>query len=259
MKSLDPTQSAACAQFDKQSSRYGRSHILSDTADVADILEAVLPEKGTALDIATGGGHTAIFLAKAGWSVTASDVAPGMLAECGSLAAESGVAVTTNRHTAEELPYSDGSFDLVTCRVAAHHFSSPASFVSEAARVLRAGGHFLLIDGSVPDHAPVAERWIHQIERLRDPSHARFLPPAEWKDLCASAGLVVEQVTLTPFKQPDLEWYFATAATSSENRQTVRNLIATAPQEAVEAFSLQEEDGKIVWWWVRLALLARKP
>lgn len=246
-------------QFDKQSARYGRTHILSDTSDVAEVLQAILPQKGAALDVATGGGHTAILLAKAGWSVTASDIAPGMLTECARLAAESGVAVTTCRHTAEELPYPDGSFDLVTCRVAAHHFSSPASFVRETARVLRPGGHFLLIDGSVPDDAPVAERWIHQIEQLRDPSHARFLPPAEWQALCASAGLLVEKVTLTPFKQPDLEWYFATAATSEENREAVRQLIANAPDEARKAFSLSEEDGKIVWWWVRLALLARKP
>ncbi len=51
-----------------------------------------------------------------------------------------------------------GAFDLVTCRVAAHHFSDVAAFVRETARVLKTGGWFLLIDGSIEDSQPVAEK-----------------------------------------------------------------------------------------------------
>ena len=50
-----------------------------------------------------------------------------------------------------ENPFPDGAFDLVNSRVAPHHFSSPASFVSERVRVLKPGGHLLLLDCSVPD------------------------------------------------------------------------------------------------------------
>ena len=60
------------------------------------------------------------------------------------------------------------------------------------------------------------------------------------------------------FKQPDLEWFFDTAATSPENRTKVLELIAHAPQSARDLFRLGEEDGKIVWWWQRLTLLAKK-
>ena len=70
--------------------------------------------------------------------------------------------------------------------------------------------------------------------------------------------LKVQSVALHPFKQPDLNWYFETAATTPENRQAVLKLVAQAPDSARELFLLGEEDGKIVWWWQRLTLVARK-
>src|SRR5207248_10258671 len=104
---------------------------------------------------------------------------------------------------------------------AAHHFSSPENFVRETARVLKDGGYFLLIDGSVEDDQPEAEEWLHQVEKLRDPSHHRLLTPRAWSRLCQQNGLTVESATLTRFKQPDLNWYFETAATAAENREKV--------------------------------------
>jgi ubiquinone/menaquinone biosynthesis C-methylase UbiE len=166
--------------------------------------------------------------------------------------------VETRQHPAEALPYPDASFDLVTCRVAPHHFSSPANFVNESARVLRPGGWFLVIDGSIQDDQPEAEEWLHQVEKFRDPSHARLLSPGRWRALCEQAGLTVVHSQLNTFKQPDLNWYFETAATSPENRQRVLDLVANAPASARALFRLAEEDGKIVWWWPRLTLVARR-
>ena len=146
----------------------------------------------------------------------------------------------------------------MTSRVARHHFSSPESFISETARVLKRGGHFLLIDGSVEDDHPEAEAWLHQVEKLRDPSHHRFLTPCGWSRLCEAVGLNVLSATLTPFKQPDLDWYFDTAATSPENRKKVLELVVHAPQSARDLFRLGEENGKIVWCWQRLTMTAKK-
>jgi SAM-dependent methyltransferase len=128
-------------------------------------------------------------------------------------AAARGLRVIARLHPAEHLPYADASFDLVTCRVAAHHFSSPPDFVRESARVLQPGGWFLLIDGSMQDDEEEAEEWLHQVEKLRDPSHHRLLTPRNWARLCQAAGLRVTHSELDPFKQPDLNWYFETAAT----------------------------------------------
>jgi ubiquinone/menaquinone biosynthesis C-methylase UbiE len=256
---LDPIQQAARDQFQRQSANYGKSHILANTEDIASALSGVeVPPDATALDVATGGGHTAIYLAGRGYTVTAADISQAMLDNASKLAAESGFSLETRLHEAEKLPYPSGSFDLVSCRVAAHHFSDRDAFIREVARVLKTGGHFLLIDGSVPDGEPDAEQWIHQVEKLRDPSHGRFLSPGAWTALCERNALHVLRCETAPFKQPDLEWYFQTAGTTAENQAKVRELVHNAPGPARKVFRIAQEDGKTVWWWPRLSLVARK-
>ena len=63
----------------------------------------------TALDVATGGGHVARRFREKGIEVVSTDRAPGMSPDviC----------------PAEDLPFADGSFDVVACRTAAHHFA----------------------------------------------------------------------------------------------------------------------------------------
>ena len=259
MSDLNAIRRTAQQQFDRQSDRYGQGHILSDVADVTDALKRLSPPKpGRALDVATGAGHTGLYLASDGWQVTLADISAAMLERAAATARERGLRVETRQHTAELFPYTDNSFDLVTCRVAAHHFSDTGAFVREVARVLPAGGAFLLIDGSIEDGQPVAEEWLHNVEKLRDPSHNRFLSQGSWRQLCEKAGLQVVFSELQPFKQPDLNWYFDTAGTTPENRAKVLELVRTAPPEARTLFRLGEEDGKIVWWWQRLVLAARK-
>lgn len=256
---LDSGQLAAQAQFDQRSKAYGKSHILADTSDVEEALRGLEFKSGSrALDIATGGGHTAVFLARRGFEVVAADLSAEMLQRTIELAASTGVSVRTQQCPAEKLPDPDNSYRLVTCRVAAHHFSHPEVFIQEVARVLEPGGHLILIDGSVPDGEPVAESWIHQVEKLRDPSHQRFLTPGTWSNLARQSGLKVLRDYLHPFKQPDLQWYFATAATSPENQCAVQSLIDSAPVEAQRVFRLHVEQGKVVWWWSRLTMVAQK-
>jgi len=255
-KALDNTQLAAREQFGKQSHRYGKGHILENVEDVTQAVEKMaLPEHAEVLDVACGAGHTGLYLAGLGHSVTLADIAQPMLDRARELATERGLVVKIQHHTAESLPYSDATFDLVTCRVAAHHFSSPGAFVHESARVLKPGGYFLVIDGSVEDHQPEAEEWLHWVEKYRDPSHGGFLTPHRWSELCSAAGLEVLSCALIPFKQPDLKWYFETAATSRRTARRFSTLCATRPLRHVSCSNWEKRRGRSCgggsgshWW-----------
>jgi ubiquinone/menaquinone biosynthesis C-methylase UbiE len=256
---FDAAQRASAEQFDRQSDRYGKSHILADTTDVAESLSGLEAAGRRALDVATGGGHTALRLARLGWRVTAGDVSARMLENASKLLKDAGFELETRLFAAEEMPFEDATFELVSVRVAPHHFSSPAKFVSEVARVLMPGGHFLLIDGSVPDNDSETEEWLHRAERLRDPSHVRFLSRAAWEELVRKSGLTIKSSELREKKQPDLDWYFETAATTTENRILVLDAIQSSPPSVRRALRLSDDDGKIVWWWPIVRLLAQKP
>ena len=124
------------------------------------------------LDVATGGGHVARRLREEGCTVVTVDPAPGMKADV--------VA------PADHLPFEDGSFDVVTCRIAAHHFPDVRAAVAEMARV----SNRLLV---VEDNLFGGEN-VEEAERLRDPTHVRCYSEDEWRELVTYAGFEVEQV-----------------------------------------------------------------
>jgi ubiquinone/menaquinone biosynthesis C-methylase UbiE/glutathione S-transferase len=256
---LDDMQVTSAEQFNERADPYGKTHILADVKDVEKALADLKFRPATlALDVATGNGHTAIYLAEKGFQVTACDISTAMMEQAKKLAGEKKVTIDFREHPAEKLPYGDNTFGLVTCRVAAHRFSSPETFVRETARVMKTYGYFVLIDGTVPDDHVEAHEWMDTVERLRDPSHVRFISPNVWRKWCVNAGLTVVKAQVESFKQPDLNWYFNVANTPPENRKKVLEMLAKAPAAVRELFKIGQEDGKIIWYWRRLMLVAGK-
>ncbi len=150
----------------------------------------------TALDIATGGGHTALAIAPLVAQITVTDLTPRMLEKAHEFMLAQGVTnARFQAADAEQLPFSIASFDRVTCRIAPHHFPDLSKFVLEVARVLKPGGLFLLIDCMAPSDQEL-DTFDNTIEKWRDPSHGRSCTSEEWQALLKEAGLSIEHLEI---------------------------------------------------------------
>ncbi len=185
------------AQAQQRFGQFAQGYVTSPShargADLERLLELAQPQPDwLALDVATGGGHTALTFAPHVGRVIASDLTPAMLGAARAFIRERGAAnVIFTTGDAEALPFATGTFDLVTCRIAPHHFPDVFRFVQESARVLKPGGALLVEDQLVPDDDRAA-RYVDAFERLRDPSHHRIYADYEWRGLFLDAGLTVE-------------------------------------------------------------------
>lgn len=178
-------------EFTKQAKSFGKTGLTLSSADIlAWIVDGLAPRSGwDVLDVATGTGHLGRALARHVRHVAAIDLTEAMLAEGRAAAAAAGLDnIEFLQGTAEALPFPDGRFDLVTARLAIHHFADPPVQVAEMARVAAPGGRVALVDLVAPEDAGLAETY-NRLERLRDPSHVRALAPAGLCALLADVGL----------------------------------------------------------------------
>jgi len=174
----------------------------------------------------------------------ASDLTPEILTHAAASFAEQELTnVTTALVDAEEIPYPDASFDLVTCRIAPHHFPHPDRFVQEAARVLKSGGRFVLIDSTVPDGEPGV--FFNRFETLRDPSHVRSLTVAEWEGLIEAAGLVAE-LAETFHKRHDFDDWTGRSRMTAEDRTTLERMMLDADLAIRNQHHAEIVDGHLI-------------
>ncbi len=257
-----PPQRTAREQFDRQAVHYNAQwNTWSEESLTWLLQQADSRPEDTVLDVATGTGFTALAFAPHVHSVIGLDVSPGMLAQARQKAEAQGLAnVTFQEGQAEHLPFPDASFDLVTCRIAPHHFLSVPQFLRETARVLRPGGRFLLADTSVPDADHEAAAWQNAVETLRDPSHVRNYTPREWRQFVADAGLTLATLSETGDGIAiTLHDWIRKAGCAPEQAAAVRHAFETAPESAVRAFQIERRaDGDIGFTWQRVALKAYK-
>jgi ubiquinone/menaquinone biosynthesis C-methylase UbiE len=194
MASQDKVKAQAQARFGQFAQGYVESTSHASGEDLERLVElAQLKPDMCVLDMATGGGHTALKLAGAK-TVIAADLTPKMLQAARTFIRATGIDnVEYVASDAEHLAFADATFDVVACRIAPHHFPDCFRFVQECARVLKAGGRLLVEDHVLPDDERAA-RYIDSFERLRDPSHFRAFADYEWQGMFLDAGLTVEHV-----------------------------------------------------------------
>jgi ubiquinone/menaquinone biosynthesis C-methylase UbiE len=158
------------------------------------------------LDVGTGAGHTAFAFAPRVEHVEALDLTQQMLDQVARGAAERGLAnVHCRLGDAESLPYPDSFFDVVTSRLCAHHFEDVPAFVREAARVLKPGGAFLLVDSLAAEDA-LKDTFFNAFELLRDPSHVRNYSRSQWHAMLGADGFDSETLGDWMLVQPFEDW-----------------------------------------------------
>ncbi len=263
------TKSLVQQQFGAHAAAYATSAVHAKGSSLGRLVELVKPESyWQALDIATGAGHTAAAFAPHMAHVIASDVTDEMLEETRKLAAAKGLAnLETATADAEALPFEDARFDLVTCRIAAHHFPDVPRFVAEVKRVLKPGGTFALVDNISPDSLSTpgytdaeladAAAGYNAFEKLRDPSHGRCLGLAEWCAVIAAAGLAVQHREILPKDMEFAPW----AARMDVDAATVARLRSMLEEgtPALKAFLKPRHDSDALWFTLDEAIaIARK-
>lgn len=105
-----------------------------------------LPDGATVLEVAPGPGYLAVEMARLGFTVTGLDMSHTFVEIATEKARRAGVHADFLRGDAADLPFDEGSFELVVCQAAFKNFGRPVGALDQMHRVLRTGGMTVIHD-----------------------------------------------------------------------------------------------------------------
>jgi len=234
-------------QFGKTAAAYVSSATHASGEDLELLIALAAPRSGErALDLGCGVGHTLRRIAPLVAFAVGADATLQMM-QAGRTSVVTAPNAAFAQSDASALPFADASFDVATCRLAAHHFSDVASAFREVARVLCPGGRFVVADNYAPDD-PALDTFINELEMLRDASHVRNHTLAGWRALLDGAGLrsgaedilpPLTQATLLTTKLT-IEAWLERSQTPADRAAEVRRRLRDASPAARVAFRITE-------------------
>jgi ubiquinone/menaquinone biosynthesis C-methylase UbiE len=256
----DDLKAKVQTQFGASASQYAQSAVHAGGGSLALLLELAAPRPAwRVLDVATGAGHTALLFAPHVAQVVAVDLTPAMLAQTEKLAQERGLDnIVTRLADAEALPFAEASFDLLTCRLALHHFPHPEQALAEFARVLKPGGRLAFSDNiTVPD-APAAA-YYNAYEKLRDPSHHWVYALAELERMFSAAGLVVEAVKQAAMKELEFHDWADRQHVPAADKEKLLEMMRRLPPALEPLFAPRWSAGTLYFSLWEAVIVAGKP
>lgn len=200
-------------------------------------------EGESVLDVACGTGNATIPAAKAGARATGLDITPELLDGARRRASDAGVEIDWVEGDAENLPFDDGSFDVVLstfgCMFAPDHGTTAA----EIARVVRPGGR-IGIAAWTPDGG--IGQFFQRLSAFGPPPPPDFLPPPLWGRRDHVSGLFSDTDVNVRFEDASVRLEFESAEAATEEYSSKFGPI-------VMLRSMLEPEGR--WEEARAALL----
>jgi SAM-dependent methyltransferase len=186
-----------------------QKHLAGEAWGVWQIPEAEVGALGEVagkdvLELGCGAAQWSIALARRGARVVGLDNSERQLEHAREAMAEAGLDFPLVHASAEQVPLTDESFDLIFCDYGAMTFADPRRTVPEVARLLRPDGRFVFSHEAplswicwTPESdrpEPALRRDYFGMERWEDPEgFVEFqLPYGEWIGLFRAHGLAVE-------------------------------------------------------------------
>ncbi|MEZ4598746.1 MAG: class I SAM-dependent methyltransferase [Syntrophotaleaceae bacterium] len=248
-------------QFSRTAEGYVKSPGFASSDDLAEAARLLKPTgDDILLDVACGGGHTALYFAPMVRSVVASDLAMQMLKKAQEFISEEGGVenVTFREADAEDLPFPAGAFTLLTCRIAPHHFPDLPRALQEFHRVLRRGGRMVIIDTMLSDDPEIAE-FQETYEKLRDPTHHRAYTRQEWETMVNEAGFILHE-TKELRKTHDFHEWARRAGLNRIGVQELNKLFIEAGSKVQDHFEVETFAGEVENFTdVKIMIYASRP
>jgi len=216
------------------------------------------------LDVACGTGIVARRIAPLVGSqgmVTGLDLDPDKLSVAGSAAEREGLRIEWRASPAEQLPFPDGSFDLVTCQFGLMFFTDRHKALTEMHRVLKAGGRVVISVWQGLDRHPFYQSLDAVSRQYLGKSSVEAVfslgDDGELRQLLTDAGF--QQVKIEPasitarYSNPDefIVWEIdadpaETPALQSLDAQAQQAILAAVRQDMQAALHEVMQDGQVV-------------
>jgi ubiquinone/menaquinone biosynthesis C-methylase UbiE len=245
-------------QFGEHAQQFVTSQVHAKGQSLQRLIDLANPQsEWRVLDVATGGGHTALaFSHRARWIVAADLTHQMLVAARAFTGAQARNNIVWLQTDAERLGLADQTFDCITCRIAPHHFPSVESFLGECRRVLVPGGILAIADNIVDGDARVAD-YVNGFEKLRDPSHSWAHSSDDWEGLLYSAGFSTLHVELIQ-KDIDFRDWAERMGVRGDNLARLRAMLLQSPERVRERLKPREEGGQLKFTIAELVIVSRK-
>jgi ubiquinone/menaquinone biosynthesis C-methylase UbiE len=246
-------------EFTRQAAAYAANPTIVDPERIARLVQAVQPTAAhRVLEVATGPGYVAMGFAAVAREVVGVDLTEAPLALAEQRRQELGLHnVRFQQADAAHLPFADGEFDIVLCRLGFHHFDQAPGVLREMVRVCTPQGKVIVEDLIVSEH-PARAAYQNRFENLRDPSHVAAFSLSTLLRFFTDAGLEVEHVS-TNYLTQVVERWMANAQTPPDRATAVRQLITQDAQENLSGTRpFHNDEGQWCFWHHNAIVVGRK-